>query len=316
MGKIKLAVLDDYQQVALTSADWTPILAGCEVSVFHDHIDDVPALVRRLEPFEILCVMRERTPLPRALLEQLPNLRFIASTGARNASIDLKAAEDLDIEVAYTGYTSTAAIELTWALILAAARHLPQEISSVQTGGWQTRLGQELKGKTLGLIGLGRIGSAIAKIGNAFGMRVLAWSQNLTPDRAAESGAAWVPRETLFGDADFVSLHLILSKRTQQLIGETDFDRMKQSAWFVNTARAGIVDEHALMNHLKLRKISGAALDVFWNEPLSLQSPWRKLENVLSSPHIGFVTDEAYKTFYGDCARNVLAYLHGKELRP
>lgn len=312
MKKARIAILDDYQGVALTSADWAPLLDQCELTVFHDHIGNLDALITRLQPFEVVCVMRERTPLPRSVLQNLPNLRLIASTGARNASIDTEAADALGIQIAHTGYSPTAAIELTWALLLAAARHIPREVRSVRSGGWQTQLGVELQGKTLGLLGLGRIGSSVAAIARAFGMRVVAWSHNLTQERAERFGCQQVSKEDLFQSADFVSLHLILSHRTRGLIGKADFDVMKPSAWFINTARADIVDQSALLDCLTSRKIAGAALDVFWQEPLPSGSPWRTLKNVLATPHIGFVSEEAYQAFFQDIVANIARYLqHG-----
>src|ERR1700719_3935681 len=215
--RFRIAVLDDYQNVALSLADWSVLDARATVTVFTDHLADPNAVVERLQPFDIVCVMRERTPMTRAIIERLPKLRMIASTGARNASIDLKAAEERGVEVVHTRNTSTPTIELTWALILGSARNLVAESTSLRGGGWQQSVGDDMAGRTLGVLGLGNVGGAVARIGNAFGMKVIAWSQNLTAGRAAEVGATLVPRDELFQEADVVSIHLVLSARTRAL---------------------------------------------------------------------------------------------------
>src|SRR5450755_536374 len=211
--RVKIAVLDDYQGVALEMADWSPLDERADIFVFRDHLDDPAAVAARLEPFDVVCVMRERTPLTRAILDRLPRLRLIASTGAANASIDLAAARERSIPVVHTGYTSHGAVELTWALLLAAVRSIPAEVESLRSGGWQVAVGGDLSGRTLGLVGLGRIGTAMARIGRAFDMNVIAWSANLTSERAAEAGTRLVHKDVLFSEADFVSIHLVLSER-------------------------------------------------------------------------------------------------------
>jgi phosphoglycerate dehydrogenase-like enzyme len=263
--------------------------------------------------------MRERTPLSREVLQRLPRLKLIASTGPVNASIDLQAVRERGIAVTNTGYGSTPAIELTWALILAATRHLVQESNSMRGGGWQTALGRELRGRTLGIVGLGNIGSEVARIGLAFGMTVVAWSQNLTAEKAAASGAKVVSREQLFGAADIVSIHLISSARTRGLIGARDLALMKATSILVNTSRGEIVDEVALVSALEKKAIGGAALDVFQQEPLPANHPLRRLSNVLATPHIGFVAEDLYRTFYGDAAASIAAWLEsaaGREGSP
>src|SRR5271156_2219785 len=225
-ARIRIAVLDDYQNVALSMADWSVLDPRATVTVFNDHLTDTDALVARLQSFEIVCVMRERTPRTRAVIERLPALRLIASTAHRNASIDLAAAAERGVEVAHTGYSSTPTIELTWALILASTRHLVRESNAVRAGGWQTTVGQELEGKVLGVVGLGRVGGQVARIGLAFGMKIIAWSQKMTPEIAATSGATMVPKSELFRQADIVTIHLILSKRTRGLIGAAEFEVM------------------------------------------------------------------------------------------
>jgi phosphoglycerate dehydrogenase-like enzyme len=306
---MKVAILDDYQNVALTMADWSRVESKAEVTVFTDHVSDPDAVVVRLQPFDVLCVMRERTPLPRQILERLPRLKMIASTGPGNASIDQQAVRERNIHLTDTGYRSTPTIELTWALILAAMRNLVGETSSVRAGGWQTSVGQELSGKVLGVLGLGRIGSEIARIGAAFGMDVIAWSQNLTPERAQVAGATRVSKEALFARSDVLSIHLVLSDRTRGLVSVADIAAMKPTAWLVNTSRGPIVDEEALISALRSQSIAGAALDVFDTEPLPAGHALRTLPNVLATPHIGYVAEDLYRTFYGDAAASIEKWL-------
>jgi phosphoglycerate dehydrogenase-like enzyme len=308
---MRIAILDDYQRVALASADWTPLRdrPDTEIAIFHDHLVDDDAVVARLAPFEIVCVMRERTPLPRRILERLPKLRLIASTGRRNASIDAAAAEERGITVTNTGYASDPTIEHTWALLLASARNLVEEASSVRDGGWQRGLGVGLHGKTLALLGLGRIGSEVARVGSAFGMKTIAWSTNLTKERAEEFGATLVSKEALFRQADFLSVHLILSDRSRGLVGATELGWMKPTAKLINTSRGPIVDEPALVEALSSGRLAGAALDVFDQEPLPIDHPFRTLPTVLATPHIGYVADDLYRTFYGDTVRAIVDWL-------
>jgi phosphoglycerate dehydrogenase-like enzyme len=306
---MKVAILDDYQNVALTMADWSRVENKAEVTVFTDHVSDPDVVVARLQPFDVLCVMRERTPLPRQILERLPRLKMIASTGPGNASIDQQAVRERNIHLTDTGYRSTPTIELTWALILAAMRNLVGEASSVRAGGWQTSVGQELSGKVLGVLGLGRIGSEIARIGTAFGMDVIAWSQNLTPERAQVAGATPVSKEELFARSDVLSIHLVLSERTRGLVSGAEIAAMKPTAWLVNTSRGPIVDEEALISALRSQSIAGAALDVFDTEPLPTGHALRTLPNVLATPHIGYVAEDLYRTFYGDAAASIEKWL-------
>jgi phosphoglycerate dehydrogenase-like enzyme len=295
---MKIAILDDYQNVALRLADWSDVRRHAEITVFNDHVADPSAVVARLRPFDVICVMRERTPLTREILQKLPNLKLIASTGPRNASIDTQTAADLGIAVTATGCDSTPTIEFTWALILASMRGIDREAASLKTGGWQTGLGSNLRDKSLGVVGLGNIGKEVARIGVAFGMKVIAWSQNLTEEKAGAAGAALVDKQTLFSEADVVTVHLVLSRRTRDLIGAPEFALMKPTARFVNTSRGPIVNEAALIEALRVRRIAGAAVDVFDLEPLSPDHPFRKLDNVLATPHLGYVTEELYRTFY------------------
>jgi phosphoglycerate dehydrogenase-like enzyme len=309
MKKYKIAVLDDYQNVALESADWSVLRDRADIAVFQDHLADPDALIDRLLPFDVVCVMRERTPLPRNIIERLPNLKLIASTGAGNASIDVAAAGDHGIAVVYTGYRSEPTIELTWALILASARHIVTESNSVRSGGWQQTVGADLCGKTLGVLGLGRIGSQVGRIGSAFRMNSIAWSQNMTPEAAEAAGASLVSKDELFERADILTVHLVLSKRTRGLVGALELDKMKPTAWLINTSRGPIVQEPALISVLKNKRIAGAAIDVFDIEPLPTDHPFRTLENVLATPHIGYVSQGLYKTFYEDTVSNIHKWL-------
>jgi phosphoglycerate dehydrogenase-like enzyme len=311
MSKPAVAVLDDYQGVALELADWSPVLARANVDVFRDHLDGADAVVQRLTPYQVVCVMRERTPLPRAVIERLPRLRLIASTAPRNASIDVAAAQEREVAVAHTSYSSSPTIELTWALILGGARHLTAEAASLRAGGWQCCVGDDMAGKTLGIIGLGNVGSQVARVGLAFGMNVVAWSQNLTAERAATAGARLVSKEELLRLSDVISIHLVLSTRTRGLIGAAEFALMKPSARLVNTSRGPIVVEAALIEALAEQRIAGAAIDVFDTEPLPPRHPYRQLDNLLATPHIGFVSRGLYERFYRDTVANIVAWLDG-----
>jgi phosphoglycerate dehydrogenase-like enzyme len=306
---LKIAVLDDYQGVALTLADWSAVAARADVTVFNDHLAETDAVVERLLPFDVVCVMRERTPLRRNVIERLPKLKLIASTGKRNASIDADAAAERGISIVHTSYTSTPTIELTWALILADARHLIAENASLRAGGWQRSVGEDLAEKTLGIIGLGSIGSQVAKVGLAFGMNVIAWSQNLTQEKAAAAGARLVSKQELLREADVVSIHLVLSGRTTGLIGAPEFQLMKPSARLINTSRGPIVVEAALIQALAERRIAGAAIDVFDTEPLPPEHPFRNIQGLLATPHIGYVSRNLYERFYRDTVANIVAWL-------
>jgi phosphoglycerate dehydrogenase-like enzyme len=314
--RAKIAVLDDYQSVALKMADWSAVTARAHVDVFSDHLADADLLAERLLPYDVICVMRERTPLRAALIERLPNLKLIASTGPRNASIDLKAAAARGISVVHTGYFGSPTVELAWALILAGARHIVAEAAAVRSGGWQHSIGDDLSGKTLGIIGLGNLGSQVAKIGLAFGMSVIAWSQNLTAEKCAAAGATLVSKEELLRQADIVSVHLVLSERTRGLIGAGELALMKRSARLVNTSRGPIVVEAALIAALKAGQIAGAAIDVYDVEPLPVDHPYRNLDNLLATPHIGYVSRGLYERFYRDTVSNIIAWLDAKKSVP
>src|SRR6202165_2964026 len=309
MKKYKIAVLDDYQNVALESTDWSMLRDRADIAVFQDHLADPDAVIERLLPFDVVCVMRERTPLPRSVIEHLPNLKLIASTGAGNASIDVVAAGDHGIAVVHTGYRSAPTIELTWALILASARHLVTESHAVRAGGWQQTVGTDLRGETLGVLGLGRIGSQIARVGSAFGMNLIAWSQNMTPEAAKAAGAILVSKDQLFERADILTIHLVLSSRTRGLVGAAELERMRPTARLINASRGPIIEEQALISVLKNKQIAGAAIDVFDIEPLPPSHPFRTLDNVLATPHIGYVSHGLYKTFFEDTVSNIRKWL-------
>jgi phosphoglycerate dehydrogenase-like enzyme len=307
--KVRIAILDDYQNAALEMADWSSLADKATLTIFNDHLNDVGEIVNRLEPFDVVCVIRERTPLNREILARLPRLKLIASAGRRNASIDLAAAADHNIDVMHTGYDSSSTVELTWALILASARNLVIETASVRFGGWQRTVGDGIRGKVLGILGLGNIGTEVARIAHAFGMDVIAWSENLEPEKARERGARWVSKEELFRQADVLTIHLVLSKRTKGLVATSEISLMKAAARLVNTSRGPIVDEGALVDALRNRQIAGAAIDVFDVEPLPTDHPLRKLDNVLATPHIGYVSRDLYRIFYRDTVANIAEWL-------
>jgi phosphoglycerate dehydrogenase-like enzyme len=309
---IRIAVLDDYQNVALSMADWAPVTARADVTVFADHVSGPDELVARLAPFDVVLVMRERTPLPRSVIERLPKLRMIASTGNVNASIDMTAVADLGIHTSTTGGSVGSTVELTWALILAAARHIVTERQAVAEGHWQTTVGRELDRRVLGVLGLGRIGARVARIGAAFGMDVVAWSQNLTPETAADAGARYLPRDEFFATADVVTIHLKLSERTRGLVGAAELSAMKTSALLVNTSRGPIVDEGALVGALRSGSIAGAGLDVFDVEPLPADHPLRTMANVTATPHIGYVADRPYRIFFRDAVAAIAEWLDSR----
>jgi phosphoglycerate dehydrogenase-like enzyme len=309
---MKLAILDDYQRVALTMADWSPLRDRVEIAVFDRHLAADDAVAEALADFEIVCIMRERTPFPASLFERLPKLKLLVTTGRRNAAIDLAAAGRRGVTVCGTGSPGHAAGELTFTLILALARNLLAEANSMQARGWQVGLGRDLHGATLGILGLGHIGAQIAGFGRAFGMNLLAWSQNLSDARAAEVGVRRVAKDELFASADFITIHLRLSPRTRGLVGARELALMRKDAYLVNTSRGPIVDEAALIEALEQGRIAGAALDVYDQEPLPEGHPLRRTPNLLLTPHIGYVTRETYRVFYGDTVDLVQAFLDGR----
>ena len=312
---LRIAVLDDYQSVAATYADWSLLPEPAEVVEFHDFVADKSTLVARLAPFDVVVAMRERTPFPRAVLERLPQLRLLVTTGGSNASIDLQAAAHHDITVCGTGAHGSGPVELTWALILAVTRHVQQEDAAVRAGAWQQTVGTDLAGATLGVLGLGRLGAQVATIGQAFGMDVVAWSQNLTDERAREVGVRRVGKDELLAAADVVTVHLVLSDRTRGPLGRTELARMKRTAYLVNTSRGPIIDEPALIDALRAGTIAGAGLDVFDQEPLPADHPLRELRRTVLTPHLGYVTEKTYEVFYRDAVEDVAAFLAGAPVR-
>jgi phosphoglycerate dehydrogenase-like enzyme len=311
--RMKIAILDDYQNVARSLADWGSLVA--EVVVFTEPFADADEVVRSLAGFDVLVAMRERTRFPAEVLERLPDLRLLVSTGPANAAIDLTAAHRLGITVCGTRYESHATIEHTWALILGATRNLDVEAESMRAGGWQVSVGEGLHGRTLGILGLGRVGSGVARIGQAFGMDTIAWSRNLTPETAAEHGVRAVTKERLFTESDVLSIHVQLSKRTRGLVGAAELRSMKPSAVLVNTSRGPVVDEVALIDILREGAIRAAALDVYDTEPLPADHPLRALPNALLTGHVGFVNRDLYEIFYQDSVEDIAAFQAGSPVR-
>jgi phosphoglycerate dehydrogenase-like enzyme len=311
---LRIAVLDDYQDVA-GGADWSSVPGTVEVDAFRHHIDDLDELVAALRSYDVVVAMRERTPLGAALFARLPDLRLVVTTGPRNAVIDVAAAAAHGVVVSGTGGYVTPTSELTWALILAVQRHVPAEDAAVRAGGWQHTIGRELAGRRLGLLGLGRIGALVAEVGLAFRMDVVAWSQNLTDERAASVGVQRVGKDELFATSDVVSIHLVLSDRTRGLVGEAELAAMKPTAILVNTSRGPVVDEAALVRALQDGRIAGAGLDVFDREPLPADHPLRTAPRTVLTPHVGYVTDGLYEAFYREIVEDVAAFAAGAPLR-
>jgi phosphoglycerate dehydrogenase-like enzyme len=312
---LRCAVLDDYQDVATAMADWDRL--PVEVTVFREHLTDSPDVADALRDFDIVVIMRERTPFPAALLARLPKLRLLITSGMRNASIDLAAAAAAGVTVCGTTSRSEPPVELTWALILGLARHVTVESAALRTGGpWQSTLGMDLEGSTLGLVGLGKIGTRVAAVANAFGMHVRAWSQNLTEERAAAAGAELAGSlPDLLSTSDIVSVHLVLSDRTRGLLDATALATMRRTAYLVNTSRAALVDRTALLEALRTNQIAGAGLDVYDEEPLPAGDPFRELPNVLATPHLGYVTRRNYENYYRGAVEDIEAFLAGTPIR-
>jgi D-3-phosphoglycerate dehydrogenase len=314
--KLRCAILDDYQGVALDMADWRRLSPEVEVHVFRDKIDGFDNLVRALKDFEILCLMRERTPIPAKLIEALPKLRMIMSTGGQNLSIDVAAADKRNITVCGTSALSHPTVELTFALMLELARRAGRESAGMKNGKlWQDSVGMDLCGRTLGIIGLGRLGSKVADIAKAFDMRVVAWSPNLTPDKCVEADVRYATKEQIFSDADIVSVHMQLSTSTRHMIDAPELARMKRSALLINTSRGPLINESALLDALGKGAIAGFGVDVYDEEPLPAGHPFRGLANVVMTPHIGFVTADNYRTYYGGAVEGIRAWLDGKPIR-
>ncbi|MCJ8207537.1 D-2-hydroxyacid dehydrogenase family protein [Pseudomonas sp. RGM2987] len=312
---VQIAVIDDWQDVARDVADWSALDGVGQVTFLHDYPAAPDTLAARLQRFEVICVMRERTAFDAALLRRLPNLKLLLTGGMRNAALDLKTAAELGIQVCGTESYKHAAPELTWALIMALSRNLVQEANALRAGLWQQGLGGDLHGKTLAVLGLGSIGTRVAQFGQVFGMRVIAWSENLTAERAAQVGVTYVSKQALFEQADILSVHLVLSERSRGLVDAQALGWMKPTALLVNTARGPIVDEAALIDALRHKRLAGAALDVFAQEPLPTDHPFRTLDNVLATPHVGYVSRQNYQQFYAQMIEDLLAWAAGKPIR-
>jgi phosphoglycerate dehydrogenase-like enzyme len=321
---MRLSILDDYQGVALDMADWAPVRArGIEIAVERFPFADADDVVRSLADSDIVAAMRERTPFPRSIVERLPKLKLLITTGMRNASFDMAALRDRGVTVCGTGGPTGSqggggnedTAELAWGLILGAARRIAEDHAFMRHGGWQTRIGHRVAGKTLGLLGLGRLGSAVARVGLAFGMKAIAWSQNLTAEKAAEQGVDRVEKDDLFRRADILSVHLVLSDRSRGLVGAREIGLMKPTSILVNTSRGPICDTAAIIEALKGGRLAYAGLDVYDQEPLPLNHPLRSAPNVILTPHIGYVTEENYRSSYPQIVENILGYLDGKPIR-
>ena len=310
-----VAILDDYQAVAQQMADWSQLPPGINVQFFHDHIADEDALVDRLKNFQVVMGMRERTPFPRSVLDRLPELRLLVTAGMGNAVFDIPAATELGIVVSGTGGVGEGPTELTWGLILALARRIPQEDRLTREGNWGTTVGIGLKDKTLGLLGLGHIGSLVGKVGAALGMNIIAWSQNLTPERAAECGATLVDKDTLFKESDVLSVHVQLSDRTRGLVGAKELSLMKPTSYLINISRGPIVDELSLIQALTSGSIAGAGLDTFDIEPLPTNHPLLGLSNTVITPHLGYVTEDGYRVRYTQVVEDIRAFISGESIR-
>ncbi|HVG50867.1 MAG TPA: D-2-hydroxyacid dehydrogenase family protein [Xanthobacteraceae bacterium] len=312
----RCAILDDYQNAALKLADWSSVKGDLDITVFEKPLGDDDAVIYALKEFAIVCAMRERTRFSRKVIEGLPNLKLLITTGMRNASIDLKAAADRGVLVCGTGAVGNPTVGIAIGLMLELTRRIGFENSRMKSDElWQVTIGTDLDGKTLGCVGLGRLGSRVAKVGQALGMKTIAWSQNLTPEKARDGGAEYVSKEDLFRQADIITVHLVLSDRSRGLIGAKELALMKPTAYIINTARGPIIDEAALVSALRGRRIAGAGLDVFDTEPLPLNHPLRRFDNVVLTPHLGYVSAENYAAYFRDTVEDIRAFLDGKPVR-
>jgi phosphoglycerate dehydrogenase-like enzyme len=314
--RYRCAVLDDYQNVAMRFADWEQIAADVDVTVFNTPMAGPEEVRRTLRDFHIVCMMRERTPFRRDTLTALPNLRLLITTGARNASIDLAAAAEQGVTVCGTGAFGHPTVGITFGLILELTRRIGYENARLKCGEpWQVTLGPDLEGRTLGVVGLGRLGLRVAAVARAFGMNVIAWSSNLTPERCREAGVGYATKEELFRDADIVTIHLVLGDRSRGLVAAKEFALMKPTAYVVNTSRGPIIEEEALIAALEARRIAGAGLDVFDVEPLPLDHPFRKMDNVVITPHLGYVSEQNYRQYFPDIVEDIRAFIAGAPVR-
>ena len=312
---MRVAVLDDYQHVATTMADWTQLPGDVTVTVFSDHQPQPDALAARLKGYEIVCIMRERTPFTREVFEKLPDMKLLITTGMRNASVDMQAAADHGVTVCGTAGSSSATPELAFGLALALARKIPNENNAMRQGHWQLTVGQGMKGRTMGLLGLGNLGTKVAKYAQAFEMETIAWSQNLTAEAAAAKGVRRVEKDELFRQSDFISVHLVLSERSRGIVGARELGLMKPTAHIINTSRGPIIDEDALAEALRNGAIAGAGIDTYSVEPVAKTNPFLDLKNTVLTPHLGYVTEETYHIFYGQTVENIAAWLKGQPVR-
>ena len=316
MPRSRCAILDDYQDVALEVADWSKVAGDLDIKVFKEHLGGTDDVVKALQGFDIVCAMRERTAFPRAVIEKLPDLKLLITTGLRNASIDVAAAKERGVVVCGTPSTGNPTSGIAIGLMLELTRHIGYENTRMKAGvPWQTTIGMDLDGLTLGVLGLGKLGIRTAKIAQAFGMKVIAWSQNLTPEKCKEVGVDYVGKEDLFRQADFVTIHVVLSQRTRGLVGAKELALMKPSAYIINTSRGPIIDEVALLATLRDKKIAGAGLDVFDVEPLPIDHPLRKMDNVVLTPHLGYVALQNYRAYFAGVVDDIRAFLDGKPVR-
>jgi len=313
---LRCAILDDYQNVALKSADWSKLRGDVEFKIFNAHLGGPDKVIAALQNFEIVVAMRERTGFPKTVIEALPNLKLLITTGARNASIDTAAAKARDVTVCGTGTFGSPTSAIAVGLMLELTRHIGYENSRLHAGAaWQSTIGPDLEGMTLGILGLGKLGTRTAQIAKAFGMKVIAWSQNLTPEKCAEVGVTYVGKDDLFRQADFITIHIVLSARSRGLVGAREIALMKPSAFLINTSRGPIVDEAAMIAALREKKIAGAGLDVFDIEPLPLDHPLRKMDNVVITPHLGYVSEQNYRHYFAGVVEDIRGFLDGKPLR-
>jgi phosphoglycerate dehydrogenase-like enzyme len=313
---VRCAILDDYQNVALKLADWSKVKDEIEIKVFHEHLGGADNVVAALQGFPIIVAMRERTAFPKKVIDALPELKLLITTGMRNASIDTEAAKARGITVCGTGTFGNPTSGLAIGLMLELTRHVGYENARLHSGvAWQTTIGLDLEGMTLGILGLGKLGTRTANIAKALGMKVVAWSQNLTAEKCREAGVEYAAKDDLFRQSDFITIHVVLSQRTRGLIGAKEFDLMKPTAYLINTSRGPIVDEAALIAALRERKIAGAGLDVFDIEPLALDHPLRKMDNVVITPHLGYVSEQNYQRYFAEAVEDIRAFLDGKPVR-
>ena len=316
MAKYRCAILDDFQNVTLKVADWSSVSSELDIKVFNEHLGGPDNVIKALQDFEIVCAMRERTGFPRAVIEKLPKLKLLITTGMRNASIDVAAATERGVTVCGTGSFGSPTSGIAIGLMLELTRHIGYENARLKAGEtWQRTIGPELEGMTLGILGLGKLGTRTAKIGQAFGMKVIAWSQNLTPEKCKEAGVDYVSKEDLFRQADFISIHVVLSQRSRGLVGAKEFALMKPTAYLINTSRGPIVDEPAMLAALRDKKIAGAGLDVFDVEPLPKDHPLRKMDNVVLTPHLGYVALKNYQNYFAGVVEDIRGFIDGKPMR-